>query len=237
MPMILIASSDLSRLLRLRKGLIPDYEVQIARTNAEAWASTIQNTPDAIVIDVSSRTEEMDPWLLCSEFSAIGQRHLIALIRPGHNRDRLRALRTGVIQCLTLPVSTAEVSAFLKKVLDDGPIPLPGAEAPAEGYQDEWLRIDLTNRWVCHGGQRVTLTTKEFELMRCLVREDGNVVSAEKLSQMLWTSGSYASRCNRLKTYISRLRQKIEQDPTHPRYIISQHGFGYAFVRPSPELN
>ncbi len=217
--------------------MIPDYTVQIAKTNAEAWASTSQNTPDAIVIDASSRTEEMDPWLLCSEFSAIGQRHLIALIRPGHNRDRLRALRTGVIQCLTLPVSTAEVSAFLNKVLNDGQIQSPGAEVPIEGYADGWLRIDLTNRWVCHGGQRLTLTTKEFELISCLVREDGNVVSAEKLSQMLWTSGSYASRCNRLKTYISRLRQKIEEDPTHPRYIISQHGFGYAFAPQNVDLS
>ncbi len=239
MPKILIASTVLQRLAQLQRGLAAlGYEAHTAASSAEVWASVIASPPDALIVDASAPSADLDPWLLCAELTVVLNQPVIALTRPGRNHDRLRALRSGVLQCLTIPISAKEISACLGMVLNHSELVLvTSPEHPSEDYVDFRLHIDLANRRVLREGRSVVLTTKEFELLQCLLREDGNVVPVKKLSQALWSYGSEEARCNRLKTYISRLRKKIEADPSEPQYIVSQHGFGYSFVRQASELN
>lgn len=239
MRRVLLVSSFQQRLDRLTKGLGNfGIETKTASSSAHVWPQILGDHFDAIVVDASSSDAELDPWLLCGELREVVKVPLLALIRPGRNQDRLRAFRAGAIQCLAVPVSPTEIFASLDTVLS----PDPRSNGKAESgslriYSDAWLNIDLANRRVCRGDQTFTLTIKELFLLEHLLRDVGNVVPLKTLCDAVWKQGGREKKSNRLKTYISRLRQKIEVDPAHPQYIVSQHGFGYAFIPQNPERN
>ena len=230
MRKVLLVSSAQKRLDHLAEGLGNFcIECRTASSNAHVWPQILEEHFDAIVIDASSSNVGYAPWLLCGELREAVRIPLLVLIRPGRNQDRLRAFRAGARQCLAVPVSPDEVSASLEMVLS----PRPTSKGETESlrtYSDAWLSIDLANRRVCRGSLSCILTFKELLLLEHLLRDMGNVVPLETLSDAIWKQGEREKKRNRLKSYISRLRQKIEVDPTHPMYIVSQHGFGYAFM-------
>lgn len=239
MRKVLLLSCVQQRLERLEKGLGDlGIDVRTASSSANVWPLLLGEPFDAIIVDASSSNSELDPWILCGELREAFKIPTIVLIRSGRNKDRLRAFRAGARQCLAVPVSPTELCVSLDMVLT--PDPPPNGKAEPENlryYSDAWLAIDLSKRRVCRGNVTNTLTFKEFLLLDYLMREQGNVVPLEKLSDAVWNQGEREKKCNRLKAYISRLRQKIEEDPTHPQYIISQHGFGYAFIPQNQGLN
>lgn len=239
MHRILIASTVEQRLDRLRKGLGElGVDVMTANSSAQVWPQVLAEHFDALVVDASSSSTELDPWLLCGELQAAVKLPLVALIRPGRNHDRLRAFRAGALQCLAVPVSPYEVSASLESVLN--PTHRPESKQTAESlrsYSDAWLNIDLSKRRICRGNVTLSLTLTESLLLEQLLLEAGNVVALETLFDAVWKKGEPERKCKRLKNYILRLRRKIEVDPSHPRYIVSQHGFGYAFMPQNLGLN
>ena len=232
MRKVMIASTVPQRLDRLGRGLAGlGIQVKVANSSAEVWPIILDEPLDAIIVDASTSSGELDAWILCCELESVVRAPLIVLIRPGRTQDRLRAFRAGAIQCLTVPVSPAELAASLDMVPRADPARGPVAEAGnVKGYSDGWLIVDLSNRRISRGGETCGLTAKEYELLERLIRDLGNIVPAEMLSEAAWRRGRREVKSNRLKTYISRLRQKIEADPSNPIYIVSQHGFGYAFM-------
>lgn len=238
MRKVLLVCSLQQRLDRLTRGLGDlGIESKSASSNAHVWPQILGEPFDAIVVDASSSDAGLDPWILCSELREAVKIPLVALIRPGHNKDRLRAFRAGARQCLAVPVSPTEISASLDTVLSPETPLNHKVESESPGnYSDAWLNIDLAKRRVCRGKQTYTLTFTELLLLEHLVRDQGNVVPRERLSDAVWKQGEPERKCRRLKSYISRLRRKIEEDPTHPQYIVSQHGFGYAFIPQIPAL-
>lgn len=231
MHMVLLASTVAARRERLKSLNGASYTLLLAQTSAEAWRAVLQQRPEAIVVDASAPDPELNPWLLSSELQMATQIPLILLVRPGRNRERLRAFRTGARQCLTVPVSPDELRAALDLILGErGSSPLQEERRTCPSYVDAWLKIDLETRHVCRGAETRLLTAKEWEVLRHLLEQPGRTIPCQTLYEAVWKAEDPQKRWQKLKTYVGRLRQKIEAEPKHPRYIISERGLGYSFV-------
>jgi DNA-binding winged helix-turn-helix (wHTH) protein len=118
------------------------------------------------------------------------------------------------------------------------PLPVAGAEPGQEQSArqpkgeivvDDYLRIDFDRNEVWAGGKKVSLTPTEYRLLYQLVSQPGRVLSFERLLTSVW-GWEYRDEDYYVRLYISYLRQKLEPDPAHPRYILTEKGLGYRFV-------
>ncbi len=103
------------------------------------------------------------------------------------------------------------------------------AHRPAVLVVDDYLQIDLDRNEVWAGGKKVSLTPTEYRLLYQLVSQPGRVLSFERLLTSVW-GWEYRDEDHYVRLYISYLRQKLEPDPAHPRYILTEKGLGYRFV-------
>jgi DNA-binding response OmpR family regulator len=137
----------------------------------------------------------------------------------------------GADDYLTKPFSHLELVARIKAVLRRTERHGPTTGRPALVTGD--LRIAFDSREVTLADQPLPLTPTEYTLLCLLARNAGRVVAAEWLLHKIW-GPEYGGAVEHVKTYISRLRHKLHDDPTHPRYIVAEPGVGYRFVRPAP---
>ncbi|OQY18986.1 MAG: hypothetical protein B6I34_10065 [Anaerolineaceae bacterium 4572_32.1] len=144
------------------------------------------------------------------------------------------ALLTGVNEAtladdyITKPFGYLELVARVRAVLRR-------AEGLPLTYEEPFVcddvRVDFSTRQVTVSGRPVALTNTEYRLLYHLVRNAGRPMSHEALLARVW-GHEYTDEINYLKVYISRLRAKIEPDPQHPQYILTEYGFGYSFRAP-----
>lgn len=105
---------------------------------------------------------------------------------------------------------------------------IPGEPRAAQAFVSRSLVIDFDRHLVLHYNEPVDLTPTEFKLLRVLVENAGRVLSQEYLLEQVW-GAEYAGDEGYIRRYIWYLRQKIEEDPRNPQYIITERGFGYSF--------
>jgi two-component system KDP operon response regulator KdpE len=135
-------------------------------------------------------------------------------------------LEAGADDYLVKPFDAEELAARIQSVLrrgDRGP-----ARSPAVFYTNRQLSIDFDDRAVRVRGERVDLTPIEFRLLSCLVRNEGQVLSHERLLQEVWGLDDQ-DNADYVKLYVRYLRSKIEDDPSDPTYIQTVWGVGYYF--------
>jgi two-component system KDP operon response regulator KdpE len=195
------------------------YEVSSAATKEEALDAVSVRPPDAIVLDLvlpdGSGVE------VCSDIRRWSRLPILVLSAVGDEREKVRALDAGADDYITKPFGTDELLARLRAVMrragDDG----AGAEV-AIGE----LVIDLAGRRVERGGEEVHLTPIEFDLVRVLAQHRGKLVTHTQLLQEVW-GPSYGTETHYLRVHFAHIRSKLEQDPSHPRYVITEPGVGY----------
>jgi DNA-binding response OmpR family regulator len=193
------------------------------------WQALIRAQTDVVVLDASVTSVELNPWLLISELSWLDRPLLIALIDANCSRDHLRALQSGVCYCLTMPIAPRELASLLTVVGREGhKTPKVGSKVPE--YADLAVQIDLANREIRRKGKTFRITGRERSLLQLLIAKAGKVISSDELCRATWGRGSLPAMRLRIRTYILQLRRKIEHDYRHPRYLISRHGVGYAFM-------
>jgi two-component system KDP operon response regulator KdpE len=117
----------------------------------------------------------------------------------------------------------ARIRAALRRSSSEEP--LPKIETPE-------LSVDLESRMVIVRGQRVHLTPKEFDVLRLLAIQQGKTLTHKRILQAVW-GPDYAEETENLRVVINQLRKKIEKDPAHPRYIVTEPWLGYRFQLPS----
>lgn len=231
--MKILLAGKLSRRLRgLKKGLSGSrHHVRTALSSAQVWQTVVREKVDAIVLDTTTSDVEFEPWRLCSELRQATNALLIALIRDGRSRDRIRAFRSGASQCLTMPVSSRELAACLDNIprLRRGRWPGHGAKGVSP-YVDATLQIDPPQRLVRRDGGVRILAPREATLLNYLLKHIGRIVQKEELCEAVWPGASPSVAEARLKIHAGNLRRKIESDPKKPNYIISQRGRGYGFI-------
>jgi two-component system KDP operon response regulator KdpE len=151
---------------------------------------------------------------------------VIVLSAVGEEREKIAALDAGADDYVTKPFSVDELLARLRAVLrrtlpEQGPVIEVGA-----------LRIDVAERVVTRGSERIKLTPHEFDLLRVLAQNRGKLLTHRMLLREVW-GPSYQVEAHYLHVYVSHLRSKLEPDPSHPRYLLTEPGAGYRLVDPT----
>lgn len=210
----------------LRATLCGDgYEVIEAKTGEEAIKAMLQERPDLILLDVNM--PGMSGLEACGKIRLCFDGPIIMLTVRRSEQDKVKALDCGaddyVVKPFAIEELRARIRAALRRVRPEEP--LPKIELPE-------LSIDLDKRIVLVCGQRVHLTPKEFDVLRVLVNHEGKPITHTRLMRMVW-GPDYGEATDTLRVIIRQLRTKIEKDPAHPHYILTEPWLGYRFQIPS----
>ena len=200
------------------------YDVDVAFDGEEALEHARTFYPDLVVLDLM--LPKLDGLEVCRLLRSQGPVPIIMLTAKGEETDRLVGLNLGADDYIAKPFSPRELVARVKAVLRRSGS-TPGTEEGS--LRIEGLYINPKTRQVSVNGLDVVLTAKEFDLLRFLAIHPRQVFSREQLLNDVWDY-LYAGDTSTVTVHIRRLREKIEADPTRPRYILTVWGVGYKFM-------
>jgi two-component system KDP operon response regulator KdpE len=198
------------------------YEVDDAKTGEEALTKVRDSRPDLVLLDINM--PGMGGLAACR---AIRDDPNVAIIMlTVHNTEavKIQALDAGADDFVTKPFSTPELLARIRAVLRRMPVP---PSAPNRLRIGE-LTVDFGSRSVNLGETTRHLTPKELELLRYLIQHANEAVPHRELLQAVW-GPDYGEQLDYLRVFIKSLRKKIEPDPDHPVYILTEPWVGYRF--------
>ncbi len=197
------------------------YATRCAPNGRAGLRELFERKPDLIVLDITM--PQMDGWEALKRIREVSVAPVIMLTARDDESDILRGFSQGSDDYVTKPFSFAQLAARIKAVLARrGGV--PGEEHLTAGD----LEMDIPSRRLTRGGQVINLTPTEFNLLVALMRRKGEVLSSEDLARQVW-GPQYASEGGFVRRYVWHLRQKVEPDPEHPKYIHNERGFGYRF--------
>ena len=187
--------------------------------DAHQAAAALETPPDCVLLDVM--LPGRSGFDLCREIRAASEVPVLFLSARGGDADKIRGLGLGADDYIVKTATAAEVVARIKAVLRRSGA--SGRQAPLRFGR---LEVDLAAHEVRVADRPVQMTAREFELLRVFVGHPRQVFGREQLFELVW--GSYGDR-SAVSVYVSRLREKIEDDPADPRYIVTVWGAGYRF--------
>ena len=203
----------------------PGCHVTIAADGAEALQSFADDPPDLVVLDVEM--PKLNGFEVCQRIRTTSEAPILMLTVRASTLDKVRALDLGADDYLTKPFDHLELLARLRALMRRATVAeIEPGPAVAVGE----LRLDFTTHEVRVGGEMVHLTSTEYRLLEELVRNAGIVLTHRVLLDRVW-GPEYARDAQYLKVFVRRLRQKLGDDATHPRYIQTEWGIGYRFVQ------
>jgi two-component system KDP operon response regulator KdpE len=213
----------------IQKGLTPllasrGYDVESATSGQAALRACEQAAPDVIVLDLG--LPDIEGGEVCRRVRTTSQVPIIVLSARGADADKIAALDQGADDYVTKPFSPEELLArirvALRRVFDPA-----GPETGRVVFGD--LVVDFDRRRVLRGTREVRLTPKEFELLALLARHSNRVLTHRTILTAIWGLHA-AAQPEHLWVLVGQLRKKLEPDPSHPRYILSEPWIGYRFV-------
>jgi two-component system KDP operon response regulator KdpE len=201
------------------------YEVLEANNGQAALDQLRDELPDMILLDVMM--PDLDGFETLEMVREVSTVPVIMLTAKGDVEDRVRGLELGADDYISKPFSPAELSSRVKAVLRRTEMPGETLHEPIE--VDDRLKIDFDRREIWVEGELVKLRPTEYRLLYHLVKNAGWVVPHEQLLAKVW-GYEYRDETHYLRLYINYLRQKLEEDPSNPRYILTERGVGYRFI-------
>lgn len=202
------------------------YELYEARTGEEALEVLREFNPDVVLLDMNM--PGMGGMAACRELRAVSEVAIIVLSVRDSERDKIAALDAGADDYITKPFSVNELMARIRANLRR----LPGQNGETiPPFISEELTVDPLKRQVIARGKPVRLTPKEFDLLVYLIGHANQPIAHRKLLQTLW-GPEYGDEVEYLRVFVSQVRKKIEVDPSHPRYIVTEPWVGYRFAVP-----
>jgi two-component system KDP operon response regulator KdpE len=224
---LILVVDDEERMARfIRLNLEHDgFRVVEAYRGMQAIQAIRDSLPDLVILDVMM--PDMDGFEVLKLVRETSQVPVIMLTAKGEEEDRVRGLELGADDYVTKPFSPRELVSRVRAVLRRGESSGLGAQDVID--VDEKLRIDFGRREVWLDGKEVKLRPTEYRLLYHLVQNAGWVLTYDQLLSKVW-GYEYRDEPHYVRLYINYLRQKLEEDPANPKYILTERGVGYRFV-------
>jgi two-component system alkaline phosphatase synthesis response regulator PhoP len=218
---------DEPKIVRVLRGYLEaaGFQVVAAYDGTEALAAFRNEAPDLIVLDLM--LPEMDGLDVARAIRRDSNVPIIMLTARVDEADRLIGLELGADDYVTKPFSPREVVARVRAVLRR----VAGSEPTSRVLSAGDVALDLDKRQATVGGQPVELTPTEFDLLATLVESPGRVFSRIQLLDKI-QGYAFEGYERTIDAHVKNLRQKIEEDPKHPHYILTVYGLGYKFAEP-----
>jgi len=229
---ILVVDDDAAQ-LRLAEQVLSGQGCEVAKASggAEALRLIYEQKPDLVLLDVVM--PGMDGWQACSRIREVSDIPVIMLTGQKNNEeDIVRGLEYGADDYLSKPLGNKELVARVRAALRRAEQPSYLDKKRKAHFADDYLNIDIGERRVAVNGGRVKLTPREFQLLAMLVGNADRVNTHQQVLEKVW-GWEYIDDVDYVRIYISHLRQKIEPDPSHPKYILTEPGAGYYFHKPN----
>ena len=224
---ILIVDDEPRILDSVRMNLeLEGYQVFEATTGQEALDAVRLRLPDLVVMDVMM--PEMDGFEALRELRKFSSVPVVLLTVKSDERDVIRGLELGADDYVSKPFSPGVLVSRIKAQLRRAETP-PQSPASRTLKVDDRLKIDFERHEVWKDGQKVQLRPTEFRLLYHLASNSGVVMTHETLLSRVW-GPEYRDASHYVRLYINYLRQKLEDDPANPHYILTERGVGYRFT-------
>jgi two-component system KDP operon response regulator KdpE len=199
------------------------YEVALAADGRSALTAASQGPPDAVILDLG--LPDMDGAHVIEGLRGWTEAPIVVLSARSEQADKVTALDAGADDYVTKPFGMDELLARLRAALRRAD---RSDDVPAVATNN--FTVDLAAKQViASDGRAVRLTPTEWQVLEVLVRNEGKLVSQRQLLQEVW-GPAYETETNYLRVYLAQLRRKLEPDPPHPRYLLTEPGMGYRFV-------
>ncbi len=202
-----------------------DMVVDCAYDGEEGLKKAKENSYDIILLDLM--LPKMDGIQVCQQIREFSDVPIIMVTAKGEDMDKIMGLEYGADDYITKPFNVLELKARLKAIMrrtSGKPMPEPQGKLIQAGD----LSVDCEGRRVSVRGKEINLTAKEFDLLELLVFNPNKVYSRESLLNLVW-GYEYPGDVRTVDVHIRRLREKIEDNPSEPKYVHTKWGVGYYF--------
>jgi len=200
------------------------YDVDVVGTGNDALKIAHAQPPDLIVLDLG--LPDIEGTEVCRRIRAESAVPIVVLSARGSEADKVAALDLGADDYVTKPFGPEELLARIRVALRRV---FSADETPSGRLQAGDLTIDYDRRRVLRGDDEIRLTPKEFELLALLARSADRVLTHRAILKVIWGANA-VDQPEHLWVLMAQLRKKIEPDPSHPRYLVSEPWVGYRFV-------
>ncbi|MCX4544914.1 response regulator [Streptomyces sp. NBC_01565] len=225
MTRVLVVEDDPQLVRALKINLqARKFEVEEATDGTAALRLAAARKPDVILLDLG--LPDMDGVEVIRGVRGWSRVPILVLSARHTSEEKIRALDAGADDYVTKPFSMDELLARLRAATRRQEDPA-GSAGPALVTTDDFT-VDLAAKKVVRADRTVRLTPTEWHLLELLIAHPGHLVSQRKLLLEVW-GPTYAEHTNYLRVYMAQLRRKLEADPSHPRYLITEPGMGYRF--------
>ena len=200
-------------------------EVDCAYDGEEALNKAKSNSYDMILLDIM--LPKMDGFEVCQAIREFSDMPIVMLTAKGDDMDKILGLEYGADDYITKPFNILEVKARIKAIMRRTS-PARQQAAQASVIEKGVLKLDCESRRLFINGTEINLTTREFELLEIMVKNENKVYSRENLLNLVWGK-EYPGDVRTVDVHVRRLREKIETNPSEPKYVHTKWGVGYYY--------
>lgn len=202
-------------------------EVDCAYDGEEAYNMAKEKEYDMILLDVM--LPKMDGFEVCQAIREFSDMPIIMLTAKGEDMDKILGLDYGADDYITKPFNILEVKARIKAIMrrTSGGTKKEVVESVIEKGD---LKLDCDSRRLFVLGKEINLTGREFELLELLVKNENRVYSREQLLETVWGK-DYPGDVRTVDVHVRRLREKVEVNPSEPKYVHTKWGVGYYYIQ------
>jgi two-component system KDP operon response regulator KdpE len=198
------------------------FHVWEATTGKDGLAQAAARTPDLIVLDLG--LPDVNGFEVTRQLRVWTSIPIIVLSARNQEHDKVAALDAGADDYVTKPFGVGELLARIRVALRHA---VPSDDRPSDPvFTSGNLRVDLDRRMVWIGSREVHMTPVEYKLLAALVRHAGKVLTHRQLLQEVW-GPHHTEDAHYVRIYVRQLRNKLEPNPAHPRFLITETGVGY----------
>ncbi|WP_308668647.1 response regulator transcription factor [uncultured Agathobacter sp.] len=210
----------------IRFSLLQDgMEVDCAYDGEEALNMAKANSYDMILLDVM--LPKMDGFEVCQAIREFSDVPIVMLTAKGDDMDKILGLEYGADDYITKPFNILEVKARIKAIMRrTSPERAPQVQSSVIEKGD--IKLDCDSRRLFINDNEINLTAREFELLEILIKNENKVYSRENLLKIVWGE-DYPGDVRTVDVHVRRLREKIEANPSEPKYVHTKWGVGYYY--------